>query len=72
MTPTDFMDKVGFSIGITKDISELRKPINIYEDYYIETNLSAKAIFAKVKSVLLAYNLLDELFIFLKDEDCTD
>lgn len=72
MTPTDFMEKVGFSIGITKDISELRKPINIYEDYYIETNLSAKAIFAKVKSVLLAYNLLDELFIFFKEEDCTD
>ncbi len=72
MTPTDFMEKVGFSIGITKDISELRKPINIYEDYYIETNLSAKAIFTKVKSVLSAYNLFDELFICFREEDCTD
>lgn len=69
MTPADFMEKVGFSIGITKDVSELRKPINIYEDYYIETNLSAKAIFAKVKSVLSAYNLFDELFICFKEDE---
>lgn len=69
MTPTDFMEKVGFSIGITQDTSELRKPINIYEDYFIETNLSAKAIFTKVKSVLAAYNLFDELFICFKEEE---
>lgn len=69
MTPTDFMEKVGFSIGITRDISELRKPIKIHEDFYIETNLSAKAIFTKVKSILSTYNLTDELFICFKEDE---
>ena len=69
MVPKEFKENFEEELNIDKNPQNLRRPQKIGEDYYIETNLSAKETFKRIRTVLSTFNLEDELFICFKDED---
>ena len=69
IAPKEFKEKLVNEINIEKNSHNLRRPQKIGDEYYIETNLSAKDIVKRIRFILSSFNLEDELFICFKDED---
>lgn len=69
IAPKEFKEKLVNEINIEKNSHNLRRPQKIGDEYYIETNLSAKDIVKRIRFILSSYNLEEELFICFKDED---
>ena len=69
IAPKEFKEKLVNEINIEKNSHNLRRPQKIGDEYYIETNLSAKDIVKRIRFILSTFNLEDELFICFKDED---
>ena len=69
IAPKEFKEKLVNEINIEKNSHNLRRPQKKGDEYYIETNLSAKDIVKRIRFILSSFNLEDELFICFKDED---
>ena len=69
IAPTDFMEKLADELNAGMDLTSTRRPRNISENYGIETNLSAKEIFKRIRTILTCFGLEDELYICFQEED---
>lgn len=73
IAPTDFIEKLADELNAGMDLTSTRRPKNISENYSIETNLSAKEIFKRIRTILTCFGLEDELYIcFQEGESNTD
>ena len=54
-------------LNLTQNSSELRRELKISSTYFIEGNLSARAIVDKIKMILEKFSITDELYIKFKE-----
>jgi len=65
---TFFQEEIKEKLNFTKNKDECRTPFALNETYFIEQNLSSKLKFDKMKLVLSAMDLSDDLFIKYTDD----
>ncbi len=63
LAPEEFISNFAESLSISSNIEDLNRPKAISDTYYIETNLSGADIFKRIKQILKAFNLDEELYI---------
>ena len=63
IAPTDFIKKLSDELNAGMDLTTTRRPRYISDNYSIETNLSAKEIFKRIRTILSCFGLEDELYI---------
>lgn len=68
LAPQEFINELSDDLNISKDLSKWRRPQKISEEFYIETNLSARAVLKKIRLILETFHLEEELYICFKDE----
>lgn len=69
IAPKEFVEKLQVELSLGKDLTGWRRPQKINEEYSIETNLCAKDIFKRIRSILSAFGLEEELYICFKDDN---
>ena len=69
IAPKEFIENLSTELNLGKDLPNWRRPQTIDEEYSIETNLSAKDIFKRVRSILNTFRLEEDLYICFKDDD---
>lgn len=69
IAPTDFINKLAYELNAGMELTSTRRPRNISDSYSIETNLSAKEIFKRIRIILSKFGLEDELYICFQEND---
>ncbi len=69
IAPKEFIENLSTELNLGKDLPNWRRPQKIDEEYSIETNLSAKDIFKRVRLILNTFRLEEDLYICFKDDD---
>lgn len=68
IAPKEFIEKLGVELNMGKNLTGWRRPQKINEEYSIETNLCAKDVFKRIRLILSAFGLEEELYICFKDD----
>ena len=68
LAPTEFIDKLADTLNAGNSLTTWRRPQKISEYYSIETNLQAKEIFKRLRTILTTFGLEEELYICFQDE----
>ena len=66
------IEKLQVELSLGKDLTGWRRPQKINEEYSIETNLCAKDIFKRIRSILSTFGLEEELYICFKDDSAAN
>ncbi len=69
LAPQEFINELSDDLNISENMSKWRRPQKISEKFYIETNLSARAVLKKICLILETFHLEEELYICFRDNN---
>lgn len=72
IAPKEFIEKLQVELNLGKDLTGWRRPQKINDEYSMETNLCAKDIFKRIRSILTTFGLEEELYICFKDDSASN